>query len=286
MPDVQDMLKEAVGSYEPRADQRAVERRVERRRRRRRLSAGVVALAVFAAASTLTWKAFRPSQGAGPGGTQPKDVTATVHGASVTYPDSWTLVDLWPLASSIASWPDPLGRSINVPAGTPERGGLPVLQLSNQDLGLRSVCGGQLTGEEATLYVALNGGPYRVNPDGSPIWSHDLSEGDGPCGHGWYAYRASLQPSGAVTLEEPYLVFAGFGPRVSQSDRDAIFRAFDSLTLTPFDTLHPPMEASPAYVVPGSPPTSTMVQGQNLRPATLVLAQRGRRSGFTMKEHR
>jgi hypothetical protein len=49
-----------VGSYEPRRDQRAVERRVERRRRTRRLSAGVVALGVFAATGWLTWTAFRP----------------------------------------------------------------------------------------------------------------------------------------------------------------------------------------------------------------------------------
>jgi hypothetical protein len=257
--DVKDLLHRAAGWYQPPPiGPEELTRRLKRERRRGRLAAAAVALAVFAAAGTLTWRAFGPSRGIGPGVTEPAtDVTASVHGVSVTYPGSWTLVDLWPLARSIASWPEPVGSSISVPDGTPERGGLPLLQLSNEDLGLRSVCGAELTGEEAVLYVALNGGPYRVNPDGSPIWSHQLSQGDGPCGNGWYAYKASNEPGGdGTTLSTPYLVFAGFGPKVPQADREAMFRAFDSLTFAPFDDLRPPAEATPGYVVPGLEATS------------------------------
>jgi len=160
-------------------------------------------------------------------------VSATVHGIDLTFPRGWTLVDLWPLAGSIASWPEPSGSAIDIPEGTPERGGLPILQLSNDDLGLKSVCGMDLQGAEAVLYVALNGGPYRVNANGSPIWSHELTERDGPCGHGWYAYRAANSPQTSV----PYLVFARLGPEVTSTDRDALFRAFDSLAIAPFDYL-------------------------------------------------
>ncbi len=253
--DVKDLLDRAAGWYQPRTIKlEDVMRRLRRERRRGRLAAAILAFAVFAPAGALTWTAFRPSRGGGPGGARVlPSVSATEHGVSVTYPGFWTLVDLWPLANSIASWPQPTGSSISIPAATPERGGLPLLQLSNEDLGLRSACGLELTGGEAVLYVALNGGPYRVNPDGSPIWSHVLSEGEGPCGRGWYAYKASTEPAGdSTSLSTPYLVFAGFGPGVSQTDRDAMFSAFDSLRLAPFDMLHPPAADSPSYVTQGS----------------------------------
>jgi len=251
--DVKDLLHQAAGWYQPppiEPDEPA--RRLDRERRRGRFVAAAVAIAVFAAAGTLTWNAFRSSPGVGPGVSErATDVTASANGVTVKYPSSWTLVDLWPLASSIASWPEPVGSAIDVPEGTPERGGLPLLQLSNQDLGLRSVCGVDLTGTEAVLYVALNGGPYRVNADGSPIWSHELSRDDGPCGRGWYAYKESSEPGAdGTTLTTPYLVFVGFGSEVTQTDQDAMFDAFSSLTLAPFDRLRPPAEASPSYVVP------------------------------------
>lgn len=248
MNDIKDLLDEAVGSYEVRADQRAVEERVERRRQRRRLIAASTALAVFAAAGTLTWAAFAPGNNQGAGTGSASLITHTVQGVTVTHRASWTLIDLWPLSRSIATWPEPVGSSISVPDDTPERGGLPVLQLSNEDLGLRSLCGTDLTGQESFLYVALNGGPFGVNPDGSPVWMSELSEGDGPCGRGWYAYKTVMGPYGDVTASTPYLVFAGFGPSVSQGDRDAVFAAFDSLDFAPFDFLHPPNEGSPSYV--------------------------------------
>jgi hypothetical protein len=60
MSDVKDLLDEAVGSYEPHADQRAVEERVERRKQRRRLAASSVAVAAFVVAGWFAWTAFRP----------------------------------------------------------------------------------------------------------------------------------------------------------------------------------------------------------------------------------
>lgn len=63
MADVRDLLREAVGSYEPRGDEYAVEHRVERRRRRRRLSSGLVGLGVFVAAGWLVVSALGPVGG-------------------------------------------------------------------------------------------------------------------------------------------------------------------------------------------------------------------------------
>jgi hypothetical protein len=76
MPDVKDLLREAVGTYEPVGDERAVERRLERRRRNQRISSAVVALGVFAAAGWLGWTVIRPGEST-PGAT-PTLAPATV----------------------------------------------------------------------------------------------------------------------------------------------------------------------------------------------------------------
>lgn len=252
--DVKDLLDRAAGWYSPppiRAEE--VRARGERRRRPGRVVAAAVALTVFAAAGALTWTAFRPQRTGV--GEEPviQDVSATVLGVSVTYPEDWTLVDLWPLARSIASWPDPIGTSISVPEGTSERGGLPLLQLSNVDLGLRSACGAETTTDEAVLYVAVNGGPYLLAEDGTARWSGAPTQDDGPCGPGWYAYRHSTEDNGdGTTGERPYLVFARFGPDASAEDRRVVFDAYDSLSFAPADILHPSVEESPWYVTPST----------------------------------
>jgi hypothetical protein len=258
--DVKDLLARATASFEPtpiEADE--VIRREGRRQRSARIAAVFVALAVFAAAGTLSWVAFRPTSGTIAGSGPQREVSATVHGITLTYPSSWTLVDLWPLASGIASWPEPVGTAIDVPEGTREKGGLPVLQLSSVDLGLRSACGSNLTGDQAVLYVAQNGGPYLVGPDAHARWSESLRQDDGPCGPGWYAYRhSSVDKRGGSGSERPFLVFAAFGADASTSERAAVFAAFDSLSFEPVDDfLHPPAESSPTYVTPSSSPSSS-----------------------------
>ena len=182
---------------------------------------------------------------AGPGPSSER--TATVLGVSITSPSSWTLVDLWPLVHSIATWPDPARSGIDLPPDIRDRGGLPVLQLSNHDLGLSSTCSGTgPTGDQAVLYVAMNAGPWLVNPDGSPKWSRHLTPGDGPCGQGMYAYREATTRTWMV----PYLVFAGFGPDVSEADRQVVLDAFTSLGFAYAETF-PPAETTPGYVLDG-----------------------------------
>jgi TolB protein len=178
------------------------------------------------------------------------EVRSTVLGVTVRYPSSWKLVDLWPLARSIASWSEPLGTGIGTPADTPEHGGLPLLQLSNVDLGLQSMCGRPLPDGAAALYVAVNGGPYLLAPDGTPRWSAELSESDGPCGPGWYAYRKSTMRIEGNVNDRPYLVFAGSGAEVSDADLERVFAAYASLQFEPANILVPPQESSPTYVVP------------------------------------
>lgn len=63
MTETRDLLREAVGSYEPRQDEWGVLRRVERRRRTRRITSGTTALGLFAATALLAWSAFGPMDG-------------------------------------------------------------------------------------------------------------------------------------------------------------------------------------------------------------------------------
>ncbi|MGZ4146423.1 MAG: hypothetical protein ACXVPL_01845 [Actinomycetota bacterium] len=247
--DVKDLLERATGWFEPTPVEPQDVVRGRTGRRSTTVVTAIVALALFAAAGGLTWTAFRPYGGAPPGSTQDQYGTLTLHGVTVRYPDRWTVVDLWPLASEIASWPAPVGTSIDIPSDAPQRGGLPVLQLSNVDLGLRSMCGSTLHGREAVLYVAANGGPYLLNDDGTARWGAEPTLDDGPCGRGWYAYRQSIANGPNGTSEErPYLVFAAFGPDVSDADRRQIIHSFDGLTFEPAeDFLYPPADASPVY---------------------------------------
>lgn len=62
MADVQELLREAIGSYEPRGDEIAVERRVQRRRRTQRVSSAVVALGLVGAVAWLGWAVLRPGE--------------------------------------------------------------------------------------------------------------------------------------------------------------------------------------------------------------------------------
>ena len=94
---------------------------------------------------------------------------------------------------------------------------------------------------------------YRDVQHGTARWSGALTQDDGPCGPGWYAYRHSTENNGDGTMgERPYLVFARFGPDASAEDRRIVFDAYDSLSFAPADILHPPVGESPWYVTPAT----------------------------------
>ena len=126
------------------------------------------------------------------------------------------------------------------------------------------MCGAETTTDEAVLYVAVNGGPYLLAEDGTARWPGALTQDDGPCGPGWYAYRHSTEDNGDDTTgERPYLAFARFGPDASAEDRRVVFDAYDSLSFAPADILHPPAEKSPWYVMPGTDAASMACAGRS-----------------------
>jgi len=235
-------------SRESRIEPRAP-RKVLRRARRRQAGVALATAVTVAAVVIGSIAGLSAILGPSPsqqvaGGTDAR--TATIAGVTVMYPAEWTMVDLWPLSNSIVVSSGPTTNTgLTLPSGGQVPSGIPVFQLSNHDLGLTSACTGTApAGDQALLYVAMNGGPYLVNPDGSPKWSSHLTPGDGPCGQGLYAYRETT----TANLAAPYLVFAGLGPDVSEADRQAVFEAFDSLSFA-WIQLEPPAETTPGYVL-------------------------------------
>ena len=195
--------------------------------------------------------------------------TAQIESLSVTSPSDWYLVNQWPLGSQIAtqtaySCTATLGPSRRVPAAPTvpavrtgqrfygpsgsdgnsictsspspevEIGALPLLQLSNRDLGLTMPACGlggtppmTMTGDDAVMevvidYQALSGGSLSdtvsrdeaLTIDGSGEPDEDL------CGGGYYRKFVA----GGI----PYVAWASFGPDVTDEDRAV---ALNALTL-------------------------------------------------------
>ena len=193
--------------------------------------------------------------------------TATVEAFTVASPSDWYLVNQWPLSMLIAvegrsgsssfecvgSAPgeDPPecqetpSETTSSPLPVPQ--GLPMLQLSNVDLGLgTNACEGGLSADAAVLYVALDyersiadGGagldPFPPGEPGLP------PAGDGPCGPGRYAHF--------TVNGEPFFSWVGIGAGVSAEDREIVETSYEMMSAIPDWEPSPPNETTPAYVI-------------------------------------
>jgi hypothetical protein len=188
--------------------------------------------------------------------------TATIEAFTVTSPSDSYLVNQWPLSMLIAiegssgvSSPCPAeltdtcqtsNDQTSSPIPVPH--GLPMLQLSNVDLGLTTnACADGLPAGAAALYVALDAHP-QVGGDAPPIpefppGSGLPPEGDGPCGPGRYA---QFKVNG-----EPLFAWIGTGSGVSDEDREAVENSYETMSAIPDWELAPPTETTPAYVIAG-----------------------------------
>ena len=181
--------------------------------------------------------------------------TATIETVTITSPSDWYLVNQWPIgAGTITTWsgstetcevrPDGTENcetieSSPTPVAEPE--GLPVLQLSNIDLGLGMPrCGDPLTEGEAVLYVAVDSDAMEAG-ETPPPWPPATHErASGPCGAGMYAWFSA----GSA----PYIAWMGFGQAVSDRDREELLSTFERLGVTD-EALQPPRSQGPAYVI-------------------------------------
>ena len=127
--------------------------------------------------------------------------------------------------------------------------GLPMLQLSNLDLGLAAnACADGLPGDAAVLYVALDydaaiAGIADPSIPEFPPGPGLPPEGDGPCGPGRYA-RFTLNG-------ERFFSWIGVGSGASDEDRETVETSYEMMSAIPDWEPSPPNETTPAYVVAG-----------------------------------
>jgi hypothetical protein len=183
--------------------------------------------------------------------------TVTIQGITVTAPQGWTLTDLWPMAAyigtdvtecSFTGTGTPVGEdgTDGGPAEEPQEScttspsplpaGIPVLQLSNSDLGLPAICSIQdgdaasLPADGAALYVA-------AFPAGRSTSS--LAE---VCPTG-----ASITTSGQG--EMTYAAVVAIGPEAPAADAAWVRDQANALSTQGLPLLEAPAANGPGYVV-------------------------------------
>jgi len=192
---------------------------------------------------------------------------ATVEAFTVGSPSDWYLVNGWPLSmliavegsggSSSACVAVP-GNAVQECEDTPEANtsspipvpyGLPMLQLSNVDLGLAAnACAEGVRGDAAILYVALDydaaiAGIADPSIQEFPPGTGLPPEGDGPCGPGRYA--------SFTVNDERFFSWIGVGSEASDEDREIVETSYEMMSAIPDWTPTPPNWTTPAYVMAG-----------------------------------
>jgi hypothetical protein len=176
--------------------------------------AAVVAAIVSAAALILPL---------GPEGVPADQPTRTdsLNGISITYPESWFLID-----------PDLAGLN----SSSEKSQGLPrlVLALSPQPPSDLLACPGMVEGEPPTFLVTVQEQPLALAGDAAAPWPATLEPmdlgpgGAGGCYPGWAFSNATWTAEGRT-----FEAVVGLDPGVREADREALFAAFDSMTFAP-----------------------------------------------------
>jgi hypothetical protein len=205
----------------------------------------------------------------GNGGYEVFERTATVEAFTVSSPSDWYLVNQWPLSMLIAvegtSGSSKFECVGSVPGGDvqecqetpttptssplPVPQGLPMIQLSNVDLGLSTnACEDGLPGGAAVLYIALDyeaaiGGVADPSIQEFPPGAGLPPEGDGPCGPGRYAHF--------TVNGERFFSWIGVGSPASDEDRETVETSYEMMSAIDSWTPEPPDHPTPAYVIAG-----------------------------------
>jgi hypothetical protein len=191
--------------------------------------------------------------------------TATVEAFTLTSASDWYLVNQWPLSMQIAvetsggaSSPcvaepgittkeceEIPGEASSSPVPMPH--GLPMLQLSNVDMGLGSIaCRDGLADSAAVLYIAMDPGG-GLAPDGASLAPYPIGPGlpapadAGPCGPGTYAHF--------TVNGTPMFFWIGVGDRATDEDRAAVRRTAEMMVADDAWEPSQPDHVTPGYVI-------------------------------------
>jgi hypothetical protein len=190
--------------------------------------------------------------------------TATIEAFTVTSPSDWYLVNQWPLSmlTAVESSGGSSSSCVAVPGNEeqecettpvvetsspiPVPQGLPMLQLSNVDLGPDHVaCRDGLPAGATVLSIAVDhnvmGGTILPVFPSEPGFPSPTS--DGPCGPGSY--------SRFTVSGYPMFAWVGVGSEVSDEDRASVRNSYEMMSAIPDWTLTQPDVTTPAYVIGG-----------------------------------
>ena len=237
-------------------------------------SAVVVFALVFGSVAGLG-SLLRGRDTAGGGEYEVFERTATIEAFTVTSPSDWYLVNHWPQSLSTAarsgtSCEDNFESTASGlcvanpldPIHTPPSG-VPMLQLSNIDLGLDHVaCRDGLPSDAAVLYVGyIQSGIEPIAPDLNPFppGPGEPERTQGPCGPGSYVEF--------TVNRHAMFAWIGIGSGVSDADRGIVATSYEEMSAVPGWELAPPAEATPAYVLAGGTSEDAEPWRLELRPS-------------------
>jgi hypothetical protein len=191
-----------------------------RRTRRRQLRTVAATGLGVAAAVFLALAGFR-SLGGEPDRLVPASTTLTMNGITITFPETWHLID-----------PDEAG--LNGPDATE---GLPrmILALSPTDPGDAFGCPGlgQSPGPPPTFLMTVQETPLALAGDPARPWPVELEPleveaSESACYPGWLFSQTAWSAAGRT-----FLAAVGIAPEASDEDRTALLAAFESMTFEP-----------------------------------------------------
>ncbi|HYZ13289.1 MAG TPA: hypothetical protein VFA08_06735 [Actinomycetota bacterium] len=194
-------------------------------RRTRRRQVGMIAGSVIAAAALIAIAVVGFGALSGESGeVVPASTTEEMNGIRITFPDRWTLIDpdVAGLNGSDPGNPDPLPQLPRI-----------VLALAPFDPGQLFGCPGMAEGDSPTFLMTIQEEPRALTGDGARLWPVELEPLDvgtdeSACYPGWEFLHAGWTAEGRT-----FEARVGFSPDVTDADRDALFRAFATMTFSP-----------------------------------------------------
>jgi hypothetical protein len=200
-----------------------------RRTRRRQawtIAGSVIAAAALIAIAVVGFGALND----GSGEIVPASTTEEMNGITITFPDGWTLID-----------PDAAGLNGPPTETTPAVPRL-VLALTPFDPGNLLACPGMSADAAHTFLMTVQEQPLALSGDAARPWPVALEPfgadaSESACYPGWEFLRAGWTAEGRT-----FEARVGFAPDVTDADRDALLKAFATMTFSPG-------ESGPAAVV-------------------------------------
>lgn len=198
-----------------------------RRTRRRQawtIAGSVIAAAALIAIAVVGFGALNDESG----GVVPASTTEEMNGITITFPDRWTLID-----PDVAGLNGPIAEGLDPAPDIPRI----VLALAPFDPGELFGCPGMAEGVSHTFLMTIQEMPLALSGDAARPWPVeleplDVGTAESGCYPGWEVLHAGWTAEGRT-----FEARVGFAPDVTNADRDALLKAFATMTFSPGESV-------------------------------------------------